>query len=225
MKPCILRTPGLILAATVTMLLVACGGILESGSQPERIYWLEPLAANDGHGEPAGPVLTVSVTVVPGLDSDHLLTIGPGPELSRFSAARWPANLPEYVSSLLIRSLAGSGSFSRVTRDAAAKLDACELELEIDRFYTRLGVSRVPQAVEISMAGIFRCGKNMSPLRIVHRQSVSGGRISDVVAAHQQAINDATRELISTLSNLHIAGDEMSSIPALPGSSQIVATT
>ena len=193
----------LVLTALVSAWLASCSGILESGSQPERTYWLEPLAGSDEPHQANGPVLTVRVTVVPGLDSDHLLTIGPGPELSRFSAARWPENLPEYVSSLLIRSLSATGRYTRVTRDAGARLDACDLEVEIDRFYTRLGELRDAQAVEISMAGTFQCGKAIHPLKIAHRQALSGNRVESVVAAHQQAMDHVTRDLVARLEEIH----------------------
>lgn len=199
------RTGNLIkifLMAGLFSLLMSCGGILESGNQPERTYWLEPLAGSPAPPAAEGPVLTVRVTVVPGLDSDRLLTIGPGPELSRFSAARWPGNLPEYVASLLIRSLSATGHYKRVTRDAGARLDACDLEMEVSRFYTRLGESRDPRAVEISMAGTFQCSQTMHPLRFEHREALTGRRMADVVAAHQRAMDRVTEELASRLADL-----------------------
>lgn len=191
------------LACLLFLALASCGGLLESGVQPERTFWLEPMEEAQSESDDSGSgVLTVRVTVIPGLDSDHLLTIGPGPELGRIGGARWPENTPEHVESLLIRSLANSGLFARVTRHSQARLEACDLELEFDRFYTRLDSSRSPHAVEISASGIHRCGAAGQSIRLSRTQDVQGSRMTDVVQAHQRAMDALTRELLARLADL-----------------------
>lgn len=196
------------LACLPFLALVSCGGLLESGTQPERTFWLEPMEqAQSANVDSGSGVLTVRVTVIPGLDSDHLLTIGPGPELSRIGGARWPENTPEHVESLLIRSLASSGLFARVTRHSQARLEACDLELEFDRFYTRLDSSRSPSAVEISASGIHRCGAAGHSLKVSRSQEVQGSRMTDVVQAHQRAMDALTRDLLARLADLPRSAD------------------
>ncbi|MDX1460723.1 MAG: ABC-type transport auxiliary lipoprotein family protein, partial [Xanthomonadales bacterium] len=182
----------MLLAAAV---LTACSGLLDSKAPPVRTYWLEPL---EGPGPTAeGPTLSVRVHAVPGLDTNRLLTLGPGQALSHFSGARWAGASPEMAASLLTRSLSDSGRYSRVGREGRLRDAECDLDLELQRFFTRLNENQAPRTVEIKLEGVLRCGTTAQAIRISADQRVAGGDASGVVAAHQQAMNTVTRELIS----------------------------
>ena len=105
--------------------LPACGGLLNSDEAVEHTYWLQPYSVQQSPlPAPDSPGLVVRFKVVPGLDSDRLLTLAPDAELNHVAGARWPDALPEFAGSLIRRSLRTAGWFSRVSDDAAPVLSS-----------------------------------------------------------------------------------------------------
>jgi ABC-type uncharacterized transport system auxiliary subunit len=197
-----MRTSGkanFIPATLAILFLASCGGILESKLPADRTFWLTPLAEGGSDAPVDGPALSVSVDAVPGLDSDRMLTLSPDSELNHFSGARWPDHLPEFAGSLLRRSLGQSGRFSLVLPGADAWPGACGLGLVINDFYTLVDGNGSADTVVIRVSGAIRCGASSRPLEVEVRRRVSGGRLVDVVAAHQSAMDEMQRQLLSDL--------------------------
>ena len=59
--------------------------------------------------------VAVSVVVVPGLDTDRMLTLSEDSELNYFAAARWADHIPEMLESLTGRTLQASGTFDVIS--------------------------------------------------------------------------------------------------------------
>ena len=55
-----------------TLALTACSGILSSEQPAKQYYALMPLASDGGSVDPSGPEIMLSVTAVPGLDTDRI---------------------------------------------------------------------------------------------------------------------------------------------------------
>lgn len=180
-----------------TLLLCACSGLLSSDQPAARTWWLEPLQANTaGTG---GPALRLHLGVVPGLDSDEILTLSPDARLSRFQGAYWAGHLPELLESLLARSLQSSGRFAAVTPTGQAGPGECRLDLEARRFYAVLDAADSARSVDVELAGQLACDGSSKPIRATASVPVSGNHLPSVVAAFQNALDEATRELLGQL--------------------------
>jgi len=76
--------------------LTGCSGLTRSDQPATKTWWLEPYAGMAHEVSPGAPKLVeISVTVVPGLDTDRILTLSDDAQLNDFAAARWADNLPE----------------------------------------------------------------------------------------------------------------------------------
>lgn len=176
----------------------ACSGLTQSDKPAIKRWWLEPyvLAAS---AEPADPSIAValSVTVIPGLDSDRILTLSDDAELSQFAAARWVDHLPELVSSLIGRSLQATGEFEVASDRAASGTDVCSLELEVREFFADIGTAGSVSGVSVLINGSFECESSV-PV-VFHSESsvaVADERMNVIVAAFQQAMDSVTKDIL-----------------------------
>ena len=191
-----------ILVTGVCLLTSSCGSLLNSGKPADRIFLLEPLAGSQDLQTGSSSKLVVEVKAVPGLDTDQLLTLSPDAELNHFSGVRWPDHLPEFAGSLVRRSLQQTGWFSSVTEGYESGHADCVLDLEIQRFYTLVDSSGAALSVQIGMSGAVACEDGNKPLELDAHARVAGQQLSHVVAAHQQAMDDLLRSLVSQLEEL-----------------------
>lgn len=191
----VLRLPAWLLPFALT----ACGGLLTSDQPAAQAWWLEPpqLAAPAG-SEPRGP-LVLTLTVAPGLDSDRIMSLNPEARLSPFAGAYWADDLPGLLDSLLSRSLAASGRFTRVGPRNAADGKGCRLALQATRFHARLDANDTASSVEIAFSGHYRCGEEARPVAAQASLPVSGNRMPEVIAAFQSGLQQATQELLGQL--------------------------
>ena len=99
----------LLLLSTALPLLSACSGLLESGQPAKQYYMLSPVQLASSSPANGDQPLTLSISAVPGLDTDRIQALGSDAALNRYANARWPDHLPEVVGSVLKRSLASQG--------------------------------------------------------------------------------------------------------------------
>lgn len=182
------------------LLVVACSGLTQSDKPAISKWWLEPYTA--GQAAPVGsPVgVAVSITAVPGLDTDRILTLSENAELSQFASARWADHVPELVASLLSRSLQATGQFVVVSESAASRPGNCLLELELREFFAELAASGTATSVSISGYGSYQC-KPGAALVIQSEISVpvADERMGVIVAAFQKGMNRMTREILNNI--------------------------
>ena len=90
----------------------ACSGLTQSDRPATNTWWLEPYTDMSGlpSSDPA-LLVAVSVTVVPGLDTDRILTLSQKSQLNHYSGARWADNLPELLTSMVTRTIQASPRF------------------------------------------------------------------------------------------------------------------
>lgn len=185
--------------AVLMLTMGACSGLTKSDKPAIKRWWLEPYV----DAAPAEPVdspvpVALSVTVIPGLDSDRILTLSDDAELSQFAAARWVDHLPELVSSLIDRSLQVTGEFEVASERATSRADVCRLELEIREFFADIGSTGSVSGVRVAINGSFECESSL-PI-VFHAASsvvVADERMTVIVAAFQQAMDDVTKYIFN----------------------------
>jgi len=181
-------------------LLTACSGIMDSAQPAKQIYLLMPLS--DSAQPPqteTGPTLAISLDAVPGLDSDWIQALSHDARLTRYANARWPDYLPEVLTSVIQRSLASSGRFSSVERSSRVRGNGWKLQLQVEKFYGLQDSAGQTNSVAAEVYGSIQCNDHSSSFALGESVGVSGERLSAVVAAHQQALDDVTQQLLKAI--------------------------
>lgn len=186
------RTRFIALALAAISVLTACGSLLESDQPASTRWWLEPSSPAVALA-PETP-LQVSVSVVPGLDSDRILTLDESARLNHYAGAYWPDHLPELLSSLVTRSLEANHE-GPVRAGERAVENGCLLTLEARRFYGRVDASGVTQSVEVELAGRLDCPGLTRPVATSQSVAVSANRMNAIVVAFQRALDTALIEI------------------------------
>lgn len=187
----------------ITVCLGACGGLTQSDKPAVTTWWLNPFT---GVVKTETPEVTasvfVSVAVIPGLDTDQILTLSDDSELKPYAAARWVDNLPELTKSLVSRTLEISGSFEVVAERARAEHKRCDLHLELREFFATLDASGKSRDVQLAMHGSYQCeSESLIPIQIKTSVPVHDNRMRTIVAAFQQAMNDTMKDLLKALTS------------------------
>jgi cholesterol transport system auxiliary component len=189
------------LLTLVVFSLSACGGLTHSDKPATKTWWLKPYVDlnKSDHTHPLSKV-AISVRAVPGLDTDRILTLADNAELNQFAAARWADNLPELINSLMGRTLDASGRFEVLSDRAGGGPEDCNLNLEIREFFAHLDPSGQTTRVQVSIDGRYHC-ESAAPLLVRLNASipVHDDRMSGIVAAFQQAMDDVMKDLLRQL--------------------------
>jgi ABC-type uncharacterized transport system auxiliary subunit len=183
-----------LLIVVVVPWLVGCSSILTSDQPADQIYWLEPADLSAEFDAPAQALgVRVTISVVPGLDTDRILIKGPGPTLNQYAGARWPDNLPEIMWSLLGRTMESSGLFTRTESSSEA-----ELKLEVREFFAVANDTGSSPTISVSVQGQLTCERTAGSevLGSQVSQTASANRLSAIVVAHQSALDDVMRDLV-----------------------------
>lgn len=185
----------------ITLFLNACSGMTRSDKPAVTTWWLKPYAGA-ASVEGSGSLLSVDLTVivVPGLDSDQILTLSDDAKLKPYAGARWADNLPELVNSLVGRTLEASGRFQLKPGRRDANLENCNLRLEISEFFAHLSPPGQTTDVRIAIDGSFQCGSGV-PVQLGLNASipVEDERMNVIVAAFQTAMDRVMRDLLAQL--------------------------
>lgn len=182
-------------------LLFACSNLTRSDKPAVTTWWLKPYSALPAANvaEPRAPV-ALSVTAVPGLDSDQILTLSADAELKPYAGARWAEYLPELVTSLLGRSLEASGRFEVQSEWAGTDPQRCDLQLQLTEFFAELDPDGLGAVVSVAAKGHFSCG-SAAPVAFTADASVpvDGNRMNIIVAAFQQALDGVTKQILDKI--------------------------
>ena len=188
-----------VLGMLTCLLLSACGVLTQGETPAVTTWWLVPYG-NDAKVMSATPesrMVSIEVTAVPGLDTDKILALTSDLELKPYAGARWPDHVPDITESLFGRSMEASGRFKILAPGAVQRGEVCNLRLEVREFFTSLdGADQTDQA-KVSFAGQYQCGSNRAvPVFFSSAIPVKDGRMKNIVAGFQSAMNDVTRELL-----------------------------
>ena len=142
---------------------------LKSDTPPDRTYWLETTDIADS------PALHLRVSVVPGLDSDHIWLLETDQRLNFYAGAFWPDNLQPLLESLMRRSL-------------RAHRGGQEIEVLIERFFAVETGTDLPPDVTLRAL----VSDPERSCRFESARTASTGRLRDIVAAHQALLDGFT---------------------------------
>lgn len=189
-----------LLAATVQ--IAACSGLLTSDTVARQYYQLDPYTGySSATTGGAWPVLIISVSAVPGLDTDHIQALSTDARLIQYANARWADFLPEVLTSVVRRSLASTGRFEMVKTTPGRAIDQWSLALEVQQFYGILDTAEGTASVKVRFEGYLRCHEREHQLLLNASKQVPADRLAVVVRAHQQALDDTSRQLMQALMN------------------------
>ncbi len=175
----------------------ACAGLLESKQPAERVYWLEPLIVQqDTSTDAVLQSIAVSVTAVPGLDTDRMLILGPDAHLNYYASARWPDSIAEVLESLLRSTLESTGRYSRVTRGATSQSADLHLELEVRELYALANATDSAHTVRMVLKGYLDCIDDERAIVMQAVAEIRDNRLTEIVAAYQEALGKASQQLV-----------------------------
>ena len=175
----------------------ACAGLLESKQPAERVYWLEPLIVQqDTSTDTVLQSIAVSVTAVPGLDTDRMLILGPDAHLNYYASARWPDSIAEVLESLLRSTLESTGRYSRVTRGATSQSADLHLELEVRELYALANATDSAHTVRMVLKGYLDCIGDERAIVMQAVAEIRDNRLTEIVAAYQEALGKASQQLV-----------------------------
>ena len=190
----------LLALAAMTMLLAACSGVMDSKQPARQAYMLTLYSGAADTANPAqGPELSITVSAVPGLDTDRVLALSNDARLNQYANARWPDHLPEVLTSIVKRSLMSAGRFSAVEESNRASGDGWLLVLEVQQFYGIRNASGDTSTVNVEMAGFIECNDLRDSFTLSDSNPVADERLSAVVAAHQRGLDDVTAQLLEQI--------------------------
>ena len=193
------RLGNAVLMLVFAAFLAACSGLLESDQPSRQNYLLQPItSAGAAAAESAGP-LTLLVSAVPGLDTDRIQGLDSHSALTPYANARWPDHLPEVVGSVMQRSLEYQGLFSPVSQARLKPAKGNWLSIELRRFFGLIDSTGNTGSVSIYFAASWQCGDTAGEATLKADKPVSTDRLSAIVSAHQSALDDASRQLMSQL--------------------------
>jgi ABC-type uncharacterized transport system auxiliary subunit len=170
-----------------------------NSAQPAKQYYMLVPVSGTGSLE-QGPELSMTVSAVPGLDTDRVLAFSSDARLNHYANARWPDHLPEVLTSVMQRSLATSGQFSKVEKGTRKRNDGWLLHLEVQQFYGIQSASGNTSTVRVEMNGSIECQDVRGSFTLSDSNSVSDEHLSSVIAAHQRGLDDVTRQLLDQIS-------------------------
>jgi len=189
----------LLALAAMTMLLAACSGVMDSKQPARQVYMLTPYSGSAAASPTQVTELSMTVSAVPGLDTDRVQALSSDARLNQYANARWPDHLPEVLTSVMKRSLMSTGRFSAVEKSTRASGDGWLLVLEVQQFYGIRNISGNTSAVIVEMTGSVECNDLRGSFTLSDSNPVGDERLSAVVTAHQQGLDDVTRQLLDQI--------------------------
>jgi cholesterol transport system auxiliary component len=195
--------------------LAACSGSLfRSHAPPPRTYLLTVMPAASGAAAQIPIDLTVLLPRVrTGLNTDRIALLYSDQRFDYFAAARWSGPLDEVMQDLLQQAFRGYARFSNVHTDASAFNDTGYwLEVDVVDFqaeYTSPSASGAPEAHVkfLARAGTARDRRIVAQVEAEARVRASDNRLTAVVAAYNQAADQALQSLTAGMArDLEAAG-------------------
>lgn len=192
------------LLAPLLLALAGCSGLLRSDAKPVQIYTLSASPVSAGAAADPTSALNASLRVAhplagPGLDTAQIVLLEPDHRMDVYAASAWAADAPALIESLASQTLRSSGEWSSV-EDAESPFPADYLlQISIRHFeadYADGGAA--PPTVHVTLD----CTLGAEDARTVAASFAASGsavapanRLSEVVAAFQQATDQALRSM------------------------------
>ena len=182
----------ILLSTLLIMCTSACSSLLKSEEMPERVYLLKPYLSPINNEESLEKDISLSVSAIPGLDTNKILILESDAHLNHYASARWTAYSTEVISSLFSNTLESSGFHLVDAANSTLRTDT--INLEIKKFYT------TNSSVHMNVMGNIKCNsennKFINPIILRAVIGVKDNKLSEIVAAYQMAINQVSNDLL-----------------------------
>jgi ABC-type uncharacterized transport system auxiliary subunit len=188
----------LLLTAIVSGALGGCAGLLDSDAPPTSEWWLDATAPS-APAERGTQTLVLDLTVVPGLDTNRILNLGPQARLNHYAGAYWPDYLPEVLASALARSFEQGGWRAVRLDDRVRNDDECLLTLETRAFYGRVDRENLTRKVETRFDGVLLCDDSRRTISSNQDIVVTENRMGTIVAAFQEALGRSVEDITASM--------------------------
>jgi cholesterol transport system auxiliary component len=180
--------------------LAGCSGFLHSTAPPEQTYYLRVTTPPVTAAPPttAQALRVESPGAVPGLDSTHIVLLQPDNRLSFYTGSRWPASAPVLIESLAVQALRDSAHFSSVEGAGSPFPADYLLQITLRRFEADYSAGSAAPEVHVSLDCIIGRRDARDVVGTFTAQgtaTASANRMSEVVAAFEQATNAALASL------------------------------
>jgi len=188
--------------AGMLLLVAGCSGF-HSDEAATQVYTLDPViaAAKSAAPEEAPSLLLLRPQAAPGLDTERIALRRSGQRMDYYAASRWPAPVPEFVQSLAVDTLRGSGKYRSVQADGTAFSADRALQIEIRRFQAEYAGDG-PPTVHVQLLATLGKRDDRKALASVEAESsvpASENRMQMVIAAFQSATSAALAQLAERL--------------------------
>ena len=203
MNPLWTKSLAAIAPILVGLAVAGCSGLLHSDAAPVQVYTLragEPAASGSGPRPPVHASLRVAHPLAgPGLDTSKIVLLEPDHRMNVYAASAWAADAPALIESLATQTLRSTGAW-RSVEDAESPFPAHYLlQISIRRFDADYsGDGDAPPTVHVTLD----CTLGAEDARTIIASFVAAGsaaasanRLSEVVAAFQQATDQALASL------------------------------
>jgi cholesterol transport system auxiliary component len=190
-----------LLALTV---LTACFSGLNSKIPAQQRYVLRPTLAAPAAAAPAAPDATVQVlrpSGAPGLAGEGVAVLRPGARLDYYSNARWAADAPAALQTLVIDSLRNAGRFATVEADTGPFAAQYVLSLELEHFEAEYGADGPPTVQVALVCSLGRRSERSVIVSFTARSAVraQADRMQAVMAAFEQATTEALSQVAANI--------------------------
>jgi ABC-type uncharacterized transport system auxiliary subunit len=180
--------------------IAGCASYLRSDAPPVQVYTLRAAVASPQGAAHAHAVRAASLRVAhplagPGLGTSQIVLLQPDHRMNVYAGSAWAADAPALIESLAARTLRASGDWSSVEAADSPFPAHYLLQISIRRFYADYAAGpEAPPTVRVTLDCTLG---SESGRRILASFAASGSaaaganRLSDVVAAFQQAADQA----------------------------------
>ncbi|MGA8709284.1 MAG: ABC-type transport auxiliary lipoprotein family protein [Steroidobacteraceae bacterium] len=182
--------------------LTACFSGLNSKTPAQQRYVLQLPATltpePEARAAPAmGAVQVMRPAVAPGLATEGIAVLRSGARLDYYSNARWAADAPSALQSLIIESLRHAGRFAMVEAEGGPFASQYLLSLDLTHFEARYGADG-PPTIEVELVASLGRRSDRSMLRSFTAHSdvrAQADRMQAVIAAFEQATGEALAQI------------------------------
>jgi ABC-type uncharacterized transport system auxiliary subunit len=193
-----LKKPAAILLACT---LAACtGSFFRSHAPPPKTYLLAVKPAATAAAQIPADLTVLMPRVHTGLDTDHIAVLYPDHRLEYFAGARWSGPLDEVMQDVLIQALRAYGHFRNVHTDTSAFTAGYWLEVDVTDFQAEYTADSPSSAPVAHVRLLARIGTSIDrrlfgQFEVEGRQQAAENRLTAVVAAYNQAVDQALSTL------------------------------
>lgn len=199
------QTPKALSALIATLLVAACGPILElpGGGEAPRLFRLNPSSDLASFAATVDATILVEQPTVPGgLSSDYIAVRSGEHEIEYLAGARWSDRAGELIARYFVESLQGSGAIRAIGVESLDLPNDFRLKINVQEFAAIAGEGAPISSVEFrfsativnSMPVSIVATKTFSSLVNIRRQDPA-----DIVAALNEAADSVMGEMFGWL--------------------------